>query len=276
MEPLDYLRSLGGVARTRTLLAAGYTKRDVAALATLGYKPARGIVAIRGCDPDYLFALLHDGLLTCGSAAAWHGLWIRATPIRRHLAVDHARTTAFVGHRGTRFPAHETLPVASIEDTILHALGCLELHDSVAMAESALRSGRLDREMLEHALRANQHARARRALSLALGEGMSQPEVEARLLFMAQGWTVVVQGEIPGVGRVDFLIEGIVIVEIDGFEFHSGRASFAEDRRRTNEALRRGHPTLRYPPEVLWRDPERIVREVEELLLSWRLGQRLG
>lgn len=274
MDPLDYLRSLGGVARTRTLLAAGCTKRDVAALAAVGYRPARGIIAIRGCDPDYLFALLHDGLLTCGSAAAWHGLWIRGTPTRRHLAVDHARTVGFVGHRGTRFPAHETLPVAALEDTVLHALSCLELRDAVAMAESALRARRVDRDMLLQALRSNRHTRARRALAL-VGNGMSQPEVEARLLFAAQGWTVVAQAEIPGVGRVDFLIEGLVIVEIDGYEHHSSRAAFVEDRRRLNEALRLGYPSLRYPPEVLWHDPERIIRDVEELLASWPLDRRV-
>ena len=181
-----------------------------------------------------------------------------------------------MGHRGARFPGHDTLPIASVEDTVFNALGCLGLNDAVAMTESALRSGRVDRDMLRHAIRANRHARAREALSLVLGQVMSQPEVEARLLFIARRWSVVVQAEIPEVGTVDFLIEGFIIVEIDGYEFHSSRGSFVEDRRRTNAALLSGFPTLRYPPEVVWHHPERIIREVEELLGSWPRQQQRG
>ncbi|GAB4099267.1 type IV toxin-antitoxin system AbiEi family antitoxin domain-containing protein [Sinomonas halotolerans] len=273
---MDYLRTLGGVARTGTLLKAGYTNRDVAVLAKTGYRPARGIVAITGCDQDYLFALTRNGLLTCGSAAQFHGLWIREAPPRRHLAVNHARTAGFVGHRGTRFPSHDMLPIASVEDTLLHALGCLEPYDSVAMVESAVRAGRVRLEMLAELVGANRLGPARRALLLVKRIGDSQPEVEARLLFEAQGWTVLCQAEIPGVGRVDFLIEGVVIVEIDGHEFHGRRPAFVNDRRRMNEALLRGYPTLRYPPETVWRDPQRIVRDVEAMLVAWRLGHRMG
>jgi very-short-patch-repair endonuclease len=274
MEPVQYLRSLGGVARTATLLRAGITKRQVGELAELGSKPVRGVIALPGCDSDYLFALAHNGLLTCASAATRHGLWIRDRPARRHLAVTHARVKAFIPHRTIRFPAHEHLPVASVADTVLHALGCLELSEAVSVAESAVKSRRVQLPLLKKLLAPNRSARARHALSLVTGTAGSQPEVEARLLFIAKGWRVVAQAQIPGVGRVDFLIEGIVIVEIDGHAFHDDRGSFVEDRRRTNVALLRGHPTLRYPPEVVWRDPERILREVEELLLNWRMGRQ--
>ncbi|MGT2461507.1 endonuclease domain-containing protein [Sinomonas atrocyanea] len=269
MDALDYLRSLGGVARTATLLRAGASKREVAAVAALGAKPAHGIIALPDCNPDYLFALVHNGLLTCGSAATAHGLWIRDVPLRRHLAVAHSRVTVFTAHRTLRFPAHGTLPIASLEDTVLHALGCLPLAEAVSMAECAIRGGQVDRGMLEDLLRGPRSTRARRALSLVTATAESQPEVDARLLFVARGWRVQVQARIPGVGRVDLLIEGLVIVEIDGHAFHADRAAFVEDRRRQNEALRQGYPTLRYPPEVVWRDPDRLLRDVEELLRIW-------
>lgn len=274
MEPLEYLTSIGGVARTASLLRAGITKRQIAVLGELGSKPARGIIALPGCDSDYLFALVHNGLLTCASAAAWHGLWIRDKSSRRHLAVAHARVVGFTPHRTIRFPGHETFPVASVEDTVLHALGCLPLHDAVSIAESAIKARLVDRAVLEGFLAPNPSARARHALSLVTGTADSQPEVEARLLLVAQGWHVVAQAFIPGVGHVDFLIEGIIIVEIDGHAFHGDRSAFVEDRRRGNEALKLGFVTLRYPPEVVWRDPERILRDVELLLLNWRMGRR--
>jgi very-short-patch-repair endonuclease len=274
MDVLNYLRSLGGVARTATLLRAGATKREIAELANLGSRPARGIIALPECNRDYLFALLHNGLLTCGSAAELHGLWIRDAPLRRHLAVAHSRVTVFTAHRTIRFPAHEVLPIASLEDTVLHALNCLPVTEAVSVAESAIRSHRVDRGMLEGLVQAPRTARARHALSLVTATAGSQPEVEARLLFIARGWSVVAQAYIPGVGHVDFLIEGLVIVEIDGYDFHKDRGAFVEDRRRQNEALRRGYPTLRYPPEAVWRDPDRLLRDVEELLVGWRLGRR--
>ncbi|GAB3282206.1 type IV toxin-antitoxin system AbiEi family antitoxin domain-containing protein [Sinomonas notoginsengisoli] len=274
MDPLEYLRSLGGVARTATLLRAGITKRQVASLAEFGSKPVRGVIALPDSNPDFHFALVHNGLLTCGSAAQWHGLWIRDRPVRRHLAVVHARITGFTAHRTIRLPGHETLPVASVEDTVLHALGCLPVHEAVSVAESAVRAGRVDRGMLERMLTSSRNTRARRALSLVTGTADSQPEVEARLLFASRGWRVESQVIVANVGRVDFIIEGIIIVEIDGHAFHGARDAFVEDRRRMNEALLLGYVTLRYPPEVVWRDPERILRDVEDLLLNWRMGRR--
>lgn len=274
MEPLEYLKSLGGVARTGTLLRAGITKRQVATLAALGTKPVRGVIALPGCNPDFLFALAHNGLLTCGSAAQWHGLWMRDRPVRRHLAVVHARVTGFTAHRTIRFRGHDALPVASVEDTVLHALGCLPLSEAVSVAESAIKAKCVERAMLENLLGSSQHARARHALSLVTGAAESQPEVEARLLFVSRGWSVECQVSVPNVGRVDFIIEGIIIVEIDGHAFHGDRNAFVEDRRRMNAALLLGYVTLRYPPEVVWRDPERILRDIEELLLNWRMGRR--
>ena len=266
MDLHAYITSLGGVARTRTLIEAGYTKRDIASIALDFKKPARGIIALPGCNPDFLFALLHNGLLTCGSAAEFYGLWIRARPARRHLACAHSRSAAFVAHRTRRFPPHGLLPVASIEDTVLHALGCLDVPQAVSVAESALLAGRIDADMLRACLRGSRSARAREALARVDLTAESEPEVEARLLFQAQGWVVEAQARIPGVGRVDFLIEGRVIVEIDGHAYHSTRERFIEDRRRHNTATLRGLPTLRYPPEVVWNDPGRIVSEVQALL----------
>jgi very-short-patch-repair endonuclease len=273
VDPLDFLQSLGGVARTGTLLEAGYSERTISRLAQRVEKPRKGLLAMRGCNPLYLFALKENGLLTCGSAAEEYGLWIKQPPARRHLACLHSRTSHFVPHRTLRFPPHPRLPIASVEDSVIHALGCLPLHDAVAMAESAIRLGFLEYQTLAGVLTGSTHARARKALAQVITDrarqAHSQPEIEARLLFMAQGWEVETQVDLPGGGRADFRIERRIPIEIDGFKYHGDRAAFVLDRDRMNRGLLAGQPTLRYPPEAVWHDQGRIIREISRLLEIW-------
>lgn len=273
MDPLDFLRSLGGVARTGAFLRAGFTRREVERLDRVVLRPRKGLWALPDADPDLLFALVQDGLLTCGSAAMRHGLWIRAAPSRPHLATTHARTRGCTRHRRLIYPPHPDLPLASVEDTLIHALGCLEAPQAVSMVESAARAGRITPEVLWDALSGRADGRARSVLAQVIFDeerrAQSQPEVEARLLFLAQGWEVETQVALPHIGHVDFLIERGLPVEIDGYEFHRERKDFALDRARMNQALLLGLPTLRYLPEDIWHSPDRVVDQVARLLDIW-------
>lgn len=74
------------------------------------------------------------------------------------------------------------------------------------------------------------------------------------------------QVQIRGVGRVDMVVEGRLIIELDGFDFHWDRATFLKDRRRNNAGMLSGLPTLRYVYEDLVFTPERVVAEVQTML----------
>ncbi|WP_345377450.1 endonuclease domain-containing protein [Frondihabitans cladoniiphilus] len=55
------------------------------------------------------------------------------------------------------------------------------------------------------------------------------------------------QYPVPGVGRVDLKVVGApLLIEFDGYRFHSSPARFADDRRRSAEAQARGFTTLRF------------------------------
>jgi very-short-patch-repair endonuclease len=54
------------------------------------------------------------------------------------------------------------------------------------------------------------------------------------------------QVEIPGVGRVDMLIDGWLIVEWDGLEHHGNALAHDEDCRRDAVAASMGYTTLRF------------------------------
>lgn len=69
------------------------------------------------------------------------------------------------------------------------------------------------------------------------------------------------------VGRVDFAwLEQRLIVETDGFAFHSDRASYRRDRRRVNSLLLAGWVVLRFSWEDVVSDPDYVVASVRAAL----------
>ncbi len=91
-------------------------------------------------------------------------------------------------------------------------------------------------------------------------------EVDAQHLFRANGIGYDAQVYLPGIGRVDFLIEGFLIVEVDGFAFHSSREAMRRDLGRNNASTLRGFAVLRYMPEHIWFEPERVLAEIRAVL----------
>lgn len=74
MDPLDFLKSLGGVARVGTLRR-------------------KGVWALPDADPEFRRAIMDDSLLTCASSASRYGLWLKDRPGGLHLAGRHRRST---------------------------------------------------------------------------------------------------------------------------------------------------------------------------------------
>ena len=57
-----------------------------------------------------------------------------------------------------------------------------------------------------------------------------------------------------------------LIVEIDGFAFHGGRAAFERDRRRDAQLLARGYRVLRITWRQLTREPHAVVATIAAAL----------
>lgn len=279
MDPLQILSSLGGVARSAALLDAGLSRSDLDFLARHVARPKRGVYAAADCRRDYLAAIMHNSVLTCASAARDYGLWLRKAPGQYHLGCGHghsanrgagvARISVKI-HRGLRYPKHHSLPLAALEDALLHALGCLPREAAVPLVASAVRLHGVRTGFLEEDLAAQKCGPALRRLRAVDPRVESLPEAEALLLLIPLarelGLEVEPQAHVPGVGRVDFLIGGFLIVEIDGVAYHSDRASVRKDRQRNNSALLGGYITLRYVPEAVWNEPDRFVADVRAAL----------
>jgi very-short-patch-repair endonuclease len=219
-----------------------------------------------GCDENLAAAIRHNGRLTCASAASHYGLWLRTPPTQLHLACNHGHGSDFVRHRTVRFDGHPKLPLAAVEDVTLHALGCLPPPSSTALATSAIRLHSVPRELLRDQLRGDRSGPVRRALRDLDLRAESIVEVDAQHLFRSSGIRFEAQVLLPGIGRVDFLLAGFLIIEIDGFAFHSKRADMLRDRQRNNTSTVNGFAVLRYMPEHIWFNPEQVLREITAVL----------
>jgi very-short-patch-repair endonuclease len=156
-----------------------------------------------------------------------------------------------------------------LADVLLHALRCRPLFDAAVMVESAVRRGDIALSFLFEHLTGDRNGKARTALLQVTGCAESPIEVVARLLFVAADFHVETQVYIEGVGRVDFLLDGFLVVEIDGAAYHSDRKALRRDHRRNNTTLLNGYLILRYGYED-------VMFEQEAMLDQIRLALRRG
>lgn len=149
--------------------------------------------------------------------------------------------------------------------------GELPLDEAVALADSALRQKLIAVSVLVAVLTAKRgpHPAARRAVA-ALLDKRSGSVLESlfRVLVVLAGLPApVAQHLIEGVGRVDFAwLQQRVVVELDGFAFHSDRASYRNDRARMNELERQGWRVLRFTWEDVRGRPEHVIEVLREVL----------
>jgi very-short-patch-repair endonuclease len=133
------------------------------------------------------------------------------------------------------------------------------------LVESALLQGRTGLDYLGTRLPGNRNGAARKVLELVDGTADSAIEVVARLLFRSQGIHTETQVDLPGIGIVDFLLEGFLIVEIDG-NSHLQPGQVRKDRRRNNASTLSGYAVLRYGYQDVVHNPQKVVDEVWQVL----------
>ncbi|MDQ0730415.1 type IV toxin-antitoxin system AbiEi family antitoxin domain-containing protein [Arthrobacter sp. B1I2] len=269
MDPMEILRSAGGVLLRRDVLASGATETELRRAVRSGQviRLERGLLAMAGADPELVAAGIARGLLTCASAAPKYGLWQLRPAERPHYWQSNGRSAApCVTHRLalTQQPQHRTL--AALPDVLLHALLCLPELESLVMVECAYSRGDIDPSFLFRHLDGKRCGKARNVLSkLELGAD-SLLETLARVLFRDAGIATETQVWIDGIGRVDFLLERFLIVEIDGIAFHLEPRQFKKDRRRDNAATRQGFPVLRFFYDDVVYAPDIVLAQVREVL----------
>ncbi|GIG53751.1 hypothetical protein Dac01nite_05030 [Demequina activiva] len=147
---------------------------------------------------------------------------------------------------------------------------CIPPREQLAVVDAAMRRGLLSREQLE-AFSQGSSARRRWLDQMADARSESLSETCARIELIEAGLSVEPQCELPAVGRVDFLVEGAVVVEIDSEAHHAGEKARARDGRRDRAAITQGFSPLRYMFHDALERPGEIVADVVATLM--RMGR---
>lgn len=217
--------------------------------------------------------------MTCVSALALLGVFVLQTDgVHVHVPRTASRLPAADAsirrihrRRLLRTPHPDALLVEPI-DALADAVRCQPPRAAVASIDSALQLGVLRVDELDELFSALP-ARYRPLRRLVDGRAEAGGESLLRLIARGIGCRIELQVLIVGVGRVDMLLDGWLILECDSRAFHSEWSVQRNDRRRDLEAARQGYLTLRVIAEDVFSRPD-AVREAVAALIRARRPQR--
>ncbi|PPG43383.1 hypothetical protein C5C17_02185 [Pseudoclavibacter sp. RFBA6] len=121
--------------------------------------------------------------------------------------------------------------VDDVESAVGSALLCLDEPDLVVVVDSLLQRRMLEFGTLD-AIAARLPSGARRKLRYVSGAAMSGTESKVRFWLQSGGHRVEPQSWFEGVGFVDLLVDGWLVIECDSRLHHTDLAAFEGDRSR--------------------------------------------
>lgn len=263
MQPqqiVELIERRGGVATTKTLIASGAT-RSALRRAVQGdciERVREGLYAVPRVDEHVRAAAAHGGALACVSALRAHGVWVlgderlhvwlgargRHHQVERRASAEPARNArcACVRHHDA---GRSGFGIVALAQALVQAARCQGAECFFAAFESAWQLGKLTRaDRVE--IRAALPARMRWLVDLARHDAGSGIESLTRLRLFRRGLRPDCQVWIPGVGVVDFVLAGCLIIEIDGRLNHDGQSKRHKDLGRDAAAAAAGYDTLRF------------------------------
>lgn len=273
MDVQKALQLCGGAARRPALGRLGIDDASLRRAVRGGQllQPARGLYALPAAPAELVGLLRNRQLLTCASAAPRHGLW--SLPSSGALHVHHRRADAVTGtgihHAGLLLPPQPDRPVAALADVLIHALRCLPFAESLVMVECAVQRGDMTVDFLRARLPGRRNGPAREVLRWVDRGADSLLETLARTYFRQAGIRVETQAYLERVGQVDLLLEGWLVVELDGRQ-HADWTQVKKDHRRNNESVVQGYTALRYYYADVVYSPADMVGQVLSVLARRR------
>jgi Uncharacterized protein conserved in bacteria len=245
----DWLAKRHGVAHSSDARARGFTDREIAGAVRDGAarRVRRSWLVAPDCDARRAAAASVSGRVTCVSTAAIHGL----------VVPEHSDVHVAVAGNASRFEregivlhwARGPAPVGrnSIDDPIInvlfHAARCLPRADALALWESAIRKKKTDAVLLSRIA-----WRSTRASEIArVAQDLSDSALETRFFDEARAAGIGIRRQVRIDGhRVDGVVGETLIVQLDGFAFHSAAAARRRDLEADARLLLRGYTVLRF------------------------------
>lgn len=278
------------VLRRADLLAMGMRPKQIT-------RAVRGGVVVRVRRDRYMFAPVAridravrvGGRLACVSVLSLLGVFVfddsrvhvhlarsmsrMRSPTDRTRAFGHVDRASTTLHWSPLRADGPSLGMVSVADALAQAIRCQDPRSAVATVDSVLHQGVLSEAEVRDVF-ASLPARYGAILRLADPRSEAGTESLMRLILRQLGLRFEVQVVIDDVGRVDFLVEGWLIVECDSKAHHEGWAHQRRDRRRDLAAARQGFVTIRPLAEDLLYDREIVVRAVSGLVAAHRRRRR--
>lgn len=271
MDWTTTLGERGGIASLGQLLGAGATAEELGRRVRDGrlFRPRRGVYALPTAPGSAVAAVRAGGRLSCLPAAGTYGLWA-GQEARLHVTVPAKATRLAalddrsVRHWGTRGESREVWRV-SVADCLRSVVRCAPTEDAVAVLDTALSSRLVSLAGLP-VLFDTEPNWTRAIVRLARPGAESGVESLARQRLERRGHHVEQQLHVRGAGRVDMRVDGRLLVELDGYAFHSDRDAFERDRHRDAELVRRGHRVLRFSARQVLQEWRQVESAIEAAL----------
>jgi len=257
----------GGIVHRQQLLDGGVPLRALRAALARGdvVRVRRYWVATSVAPPLLLEAARASGRLACVSAASHRGWWMpEGTASTVHLAVRPdaklpPETTAIIHWSAPLVPQPPHRLIESVPDTLEHVAACLPYEEALVVWESACTREDLHPDALVRIRWRT--TRARRLAAAARGD--SDSGLESLFVVRLAPWGVGIQQQVMIAGHdVDVLIGERLIVQLDGFAFHSTPTDRQRDVAHDRELRARGYTVLRFTyADVVahWERVERVI-----------------
>ena len=282
------LITVGEAARERI------DRRTLARLAQRGVlvRHSRGLYRVAGHRPtprDEIRAAVvaTAGVVSYESAAIWWGS-DAFKPDKAHVTVSHRRSPksrgGFVVHSTTREidrvtvvrdGVRVTTPVQTLLDLCVAGHSAEALHRFLAhcLSHRFVTPAQIER-FVKQLIRRAPGGRRFRSLAQVTGGGVVDSQLEMELLRVLEAAGIPrpalqhrVTHEGRFVARVDTAWPELrVVLEIDGYRYHSDPKTFVSDRRRQNALVSLGYKVLRATADDIRGDPAGLCRNVNGVL----------
>ncbi|MCS5718507.1 endonuclease domain-containing protein [Herbiconiux sp. CPCC 205763] len=242
MDILEFTHHQGAVASAAHLHSAGFSPADITRSLRRGEleRVTRGWLAAAGASSPAIGAIRLGGRISCLDVLRAHRVWAIRDP-HPHISAGrhsgHSPSAADGRHSRTPTVIHRALPAQPLGLTAFdplpvalgHAVMCQPWMDAVASLDSALNRGDLSTFQLADLLDPLP-ARYARFFDMVDAGSESGLETKARLSLRAATIRYRTQVTITGAGIVDNLIGDRLVLELDGWEWHSKKEDFERDR----------------------------------------------
>lgn len=239
----------GGIAHSRDLQAVGYSPHRIRRAVDAGQleRVRRSWLLTPQCASDHRAAAEVGGRVTCVTAAQRLGLWTEDAD-STHLAVPSTASRVSRPdrklHWGTGpIPASRYTVEEPLLNVLFHVARCLEPADAVTIWETALRNSLVTLPQLR---RTQWHSTTVTGVLKRVAV-QSDSVLESRFLAIMRSCGVNVRQQVLIDGHpVDALIGERLVVQVDGFEFHSNPKDRRKDLRQDARLTLLGYTVLRF------------------------------